>query len=169
MIQPESFYQDNDYPDPKRKRRMWQAIESETQPRKRRFVLIADARSFAYGIAASVVLYFASVGVYNTVRDSMMKSAPADVRLDAAYRSAVRDLEDVVPEAVSQMKTGDNMKEYVDLSTMQLREIDSAIVSLRSEIREGDLSPMKQQRLRHLYSTKLKVLEEMIERGEIAL
>src|SRR5579862_3288666 len=166
MITPETFYSGDDYPGSHRKKEMWNAVNKRTEPHEARMF---DTKSFAYGIAASIVLYFASVGAYTTAKQAMVKSQPAEVRLDNAYQSAVQELEMVVPQAVTQLRGTETMRQYVDLRTAQLKEIDSAIVDLRSEISTGDLSAMKQERLRHLYSMKLRVLQAMIEKGEIKL
>jgi hypothetical protein len=172
MIDKKIFYSNNEHPHRNAKGRMWNAIESETQPHRHIFSLIPDRRSFYFGVAATVLLYFASIGAYSTVHQIMVRSEPADIRLDAAYRSAIGELEEVVPQAVEQIKSTPNMpslKDYVDGRMAQLADIDKAILALRAEIHDGDLSPLKQQRLRGLYTMKLQVLQEMIEKGDIQL
>jgi len=51
----------------------------------------------------------------------------------------------------------------------QLTLINVAIANLRKETNGKDLSPLKRERLRGLYSQELRILQEMIEEGDIEL
>jgi hypothetical protein len=169
MIKPEQFYQQNDLPDKGTKARMWRNIRNATQRPAFSFLSIADKRSFIWGMAASVIMYFASVGIYTTVRQSVQNSRPQVVRLDAAYQSAIKEFENVVPQIVSNVGTNPGGASYVAVRKEQLLKIDGAITGLKMESTGADLSSLKQKKLRELYSMKLKVLQEMIENGEIEL
>ena len=52
------------------------------------------------------------------------------------------------------------------MKQQQLDLIDQAIRELRSNIARTDLSPVKQSRLRQLYSLKLQVLQDLLEHGD---
>ena len=61
------------------------------------------------------------------------------------------------------------LEEILSTREDQLRSLDAAIVDLKNEVNGHDLSPLKRARLRQLYSLKLRVIQEMIEQGEIEL
>ncbi|MFI5252213.1 MAG: hypothetical protein ACHQQQ_07255 [Bacteroidota bacterium] len=169
MITPEKFYDKTDLPDRARKIRMWQNIRQEIHKPKFLSLYVADTRSFIWGMAAAVLIYFASVGVYTTVRQSIQNSQPQVVRLDAAYQSAIKEFENVVPIAGAGGSANPGEVNYITLRKDQLSKIDGAITGLKSESMGADLSTLKQQKLRELYTMKLKVLQEMIENGEVEL
>jgi len=169
MIQPDTFYQPDDHPSKQSKIRMWSAIQRETGSRKGSVFAIADFRSFAYGIAAAALLYFASVGVYSTVRQSFENSKPQVVRLDEAYQSAIEDIEKFVPQVTYSNAITEPDKNYLEDRKDQLKKIDLAIEEFKHDIGSGDCSPRTQQRLRQLYSMKLSVLQELIDKGEKVL
>jgi hypothetical protein len=169
MIDPGKFYTHNDLPDRPAKARMWQNIKKEIQPSKHLPLYVVDKRSFIWGVAASVIIYFTSVGIYATVKQSLQNSQPQVVKFDAAYQSAINEFERVVPQTVSNSAADPNAKNYISVRKEQLSKIDDAITGLRSESAGADLSSLKQKKLRELYSMKLKVLQEMIENGEIEL
>ena len=162
-----TFYTQEDHPSPEQKRRMWRAVRPGASRKRSVLMFIPDARSFAYGIAASVFIYFSAVGVLSTVRNSIAGAKPDAVRLDEAYQSAIEQFERVVPRLVASKdaKTGPALAER----EAELSRMNAAIAELRLATGEGDLSPLKQRRLRQLYSLKLQVLQEMIENGEVEL
>ena len=91
------------------------------------------------------------------------------MKLDAAYQSAIEEFERVVPQIVSIGGNNPGEINYFTIRKEQLLKIDDAIAGLRSESSGSDLSSLKQKKLRELYSMKLKVLQEMVENGEIEL
>jgi hypothetical protein len=169
MIDAGKFYTHDDLPERSAKFRMWANIKKEIQQSKYSASYVVDKRSFVWGVAASVIIYFTSVGVYTTVRQSMQNSRPQVVKFDAAYQSAINEFERVVPQTVSNSAADPNTKNFITIRKEQLSKIDEAIAGLRSESAGADLSSLKQKKLRELYGMKLKVLQEMIENGEIEL
>ena len=169
MIAPGEFYDRRDIPSPGAKKRMWKKIHSGIRERRRVSWFIADRKSFAYGMAASVIIYFSAVGIYSTARESIRNSQPSVIRLDAAYQSAIEQLENVMPQVVSASAPDEKSANYLSVRKEQLRKLDAAIAELKSGNTGRDISPMLQKRLRQLYSLKLSVLQEMIENGEIEL
>lgn len=169
MINQEQFYKESDYPSGDRRKKMWGTIEREIRPEKKSFLFVQDRMSFVYGIAASVILYFTAVGVVSTVRNSIANAQPEVVRLDEAYRSAIEQFEQVAQRDVV-ASTGDpRVASYISAREEQLQKLNSAINELRLETKHSDVSPLKQKRLRQLYSLKLHILQEMVENGEIDL
>jgi hypothetical protein len=169
MIDPGKFYTHDELPDRSAKTRMWQNITRELRHAKYPLSYVVDKRSFFWGVAASVIIYFTSVGIYTTVKQSVQNSRPDVVKLDAAYQSAINEFERVVPQTVSNTVADPNAKNYIVVRKEQLSKINEAIAGLRSESTGADLSSLKQRKLRELYGMKLKVLQEMIENGEIEL
>src|SRR5882672_5917746 len=113
MMPPEQFYDDTETPSRQAKARMWRRIKREAGWHGIRSFFITDVRSFAWGMAATVVLYFASVGAYTTARQAMQNSQPAAVQLDAAYQSAIQDLEKGVQRVLAKTDAGPNELNYL--------------------------------------------------------
>ena len=167
MIHPDTFYSENDHPGPHQIKSMWARIKNEISP-SRKFFFLSDRRSFLYGMAASIVLMFTAVGLYTTLKGAIELSQPQAVKLDRAYQSAIREFEEVMFQAVGGNQNELN-KELVLTRKEHLQLLDAAISELKQETNSNDLSSLKRARLRQLYSLKLKLLQEMVEQGEIEL
>ncbi len=169
MIGPEKYYSQDDMPDSKTQNKMWNEIQKEIHPAKRTLFMIPDRRSFLYGIAASILIYLSSVGIYHLAIDFLERSQPPVVRIDNAYTSAIMEFERVIPistPAVTQSQQSLGRKKVWE---EQLKLLDNAIKELRIETNHNDWSLLKQARLRNLYSIKLQILQKMIEQGDIEL
>ena len=167
MIDKSKFYSDDDSPTKKQHKEIWNGIIRNINPRKKAFFHISDMRSFYYGIAASFVFIFASIGVYTTAKNVLCNMKPEEVKLDNAHQSAIHEFQKVVPLFELASQKSENVKAFVNLKEEQLRFIDENISIIKGETRTTDLSPLKQLRLRQLYAAKLKVLQEIIDKGEI--
>jgi hypothetical protein len=132
-------------------------------------MLVNDRRSFLYGMAATVLLGLALVGAWTIAQQAFENSRPQPLRLEEAYVSAIHEFELVVPSV--DVNTAQYSRDTGQLSQRhaQLRLVDAAITELRRQTNGTDLSPMKRERLRDLYSRKLQILQQMIEEGEIEL
>jgi len=164
MTTPQEFYSPSEEPTRREHDAMWRRISGGFAPSERQHLLTFERRSFLFGMAATLVLMFAVVGVYTTVNTAIEKAQPAAVQIDNAYRSAIDEFEKV---AVRYDRPGAS-----DLATSrqnQLQLLESAIGSLRSETNSHDISPMMRSRLRELYSKKLALLQVMVEQGDIEL
>ena len=161
MISPEQFYDKSDTPSGGTKNRIWRGVRRALRSRRTSLFLMPERRSFLYGMAASLILYFAGVGLLGTITGALEGARPHDVRLDEAYMSAIRELEKMMPQTAG--------GEYVTARQDQLSKLDDAIAVLWKEAQRGDLSSLKQQRLRQLYGMKLQILQSVIENGSIAL
>lgn len=173
MIDPEQFYAPSDAPSPESRRRMWSNIEARLRPQGRLW-LVLERRSFALGMAASVLLLLAAYGAVSAVERLVDRSRPAALRVDQAYRAAIREFEMLASEppraqTVNSQDAAVPRQEIFRSRQDELRSIDEGIASLRSEMTSGDASPVKRARLRDLYAKKLIVLQNMIEQGEITL
>ena len=163
MISPERFYAPEASPGDEAKRRIWRNVKKGLKHPKRVLPLINDRRSFLLGMAASLIVYFTAVGIISTLRVSFENSRPHPIRLDQAYMNAIREFEKVIP------RTASAGGEYLSARQDQLVTLDAAIETLWKEADRGDLSPLKQLRLRQLYGIKLQSLQSMIENGDISL
>lgn len=169
MITPDEFYTRGELPSTEGRERMWSSIEAEIRTRKRSLLFIPDRRSFVYGIAASILIYFTAVGVYTTVRNAIVSAQPEAIRLDEAYQSAIEQFERIVPAVTSNGPVDERRENLLTMRKEQLNKLNEAINELKRETLANDVSPLKQKRLRNLYSMKLQVLQDMIENGEIEL
>ena len=169
MINPNNMYREDDFPTGEERNSMWRKIEKSIAPVRTPIFFIHDRRSFVYGIAAAFVLYFASFGAWQAVKQQMEGDLPVEIKVDQAYRSAIGALEEVIPVALPHQQTTPQDSGILSARQQQLQLLDTAIINLRKETGANDLSPVLRARLRQLYSLKLQVLQHMIEHGEIEL
>ena len=169
MIGPEKYYSKDDMPDRKTKDKMWNEIQKEIHLVKRTLFMIPDRRSFFYGIAASILIYLSSVGIYHLISGIEERSQPMVIRLDEAYMSAISGFERVMPAITAAKAQSSQLFDQINGRKLQLKLLDEAIEELRREINHRDISPIKRSRLRNLYSMKLQILQKMIEQGDIDL
>ncbi len=169
MISPDDFYTEADRPAQSAKAKIWQRIEQTLPARKTPLLVIHDKRSFAYGIAASFILYLAGVGAFNLIKQSVEAAQPPEARLERAYQSAIREFESVVPSLVSQAGDAQHQLGKLQSREQQLKLVNEAIAGLRFDIEQHGPSSVTSSRVRELYSLKLQILQRMIENGEIEL
>lgn len=169
MIEENRYYEEDELPDLKQKNRMWKNIETGLKPKRKVVFRIKDMTSFYYGIAASFVLIFAAIGVYSTARQFLYNSKPNEQKLNTAYQSAVKEFERVIPVALATMPQSENTREFIAAKKEQLNYLDAAIEEVKRESGTTDITPLKQIRLRQLYFSKLKVLQEIIDKGDVEL
>lgn len=169
MIESEKYYSKEDEPNIKTRKNMWDKIQKEIYPLKHTLFMILDRRSFLYGIAASIIIYLSSVGIYHLIIDIEERSQPMVIRLDEAYISAISEFERVMPVITTAKAQSSQSLDQINGRKEQLKLLDEAIEELRGEINHRDISPLKRARLRNLYSIKLQILQKMIEQGDIEL
>ncbi|MBI3585735.1 MAG: hypothetical protein HY088_01230 [Ignavibacteriales bacterium] len=167
-MKPEEYYQPNDLPDNTTKSILWHAIEKEIAPHRFSLFAINDKRSFAYGIAAALVLYLSTVGAFTLIKQLIENGQPSVVQVDKAYQSAIYEFEKVMPRVTTISGSPQN-SDVLLARKDQLKLLDTAINEFKSETQNTDLSPLKRTKLRQLYSLKLQILQQMIENGEIEL
>jgi len=166
MINKDEYYMENS-PDQKTKNRIWKNIEKNIKPERRSLFDFRLFPGFYYGMAASVILFFTCYGIYSFGKSVLYEMKPEELKLNTAYTTAIREFEKVVPAAVS---AGNYyQKDLLGSKMEQLNQIESAILELKRETYNNDLTPLKQLHLRQLYVTKLKILLEIIEQGEVTL
>jgi len=169
MIGSEKYYSKEDEPDTKTRKNIWDKIQKEIYPAKHTLFMIPDRRSFLYGIAASIIIYLSSVGMYHLISDIEERSQPMVIRLDEAYISAISEFERVIPAFAAAKAQSSESLDQINGRKKQLKLLDGAIEELGREINHRDLSTLKRARLRNLYSMKLQILQKMIEEGDIEL
>lgn len=168
MIDPKQFYSNNDSPNKVMQRKMWNRISDTLFPVSNIKTVSFDRRSFIYGIAASFILMFTSIGIYSSAMMLIEKSQPKEIRTDKAYQTAIREFEKVInTSSVSSGSTSPN--DLASLRKLKLQYLNEAIDRLKTETNSHDLSSLKRQRLHELYNMKLTVLQEMLQQGEIEL
>jgi hypothetical protein len=168
MMTPDDFYTDKDHPGTIRTNRMWKRISAELFQERTEYRIRFDRKSFLYGVAASFILYFAGLGAAGSIQRYIEQTQPAEVRTDKAYRSAIKEFEQIVLTS----ETGTVQEGKDDLAALRrirLQYLNSAIEELRSEMGTNDLSPLKRQRLNRFYDLKLTLLQDMLRQGELHL
>ena len=168
MIDPKKFYGEKDHPESGTKQRLWNGISQRLSVSNRSRLFVFDRKSFLYGMAASFILMFTIVGMYSTTKFFAERSQPQEIKTDRAYQPAIREFESV---AFSVQKTsGSSVQDNLSLQRQQrLTYLNGAIDELKEGLNSHDLSPLKRQRLLNLYNLKLKLLQEMIQKGDIEL
>lgn len=169
MIKPEEFYDEGGSPRGRQKAKMWKIIRRNTTTMSSRSLMMWDRRSFAFGMAASLVLGLALYGGLSIVRQAVEASRPQPLRLEQAYVSAIREFEEVVPSLRVKGSQTVLVTGQLTQRREQLKLIDEAISAVRRQTNGTDLSPLKRDYLRQLYSKKLQILQQMMEEGEIEL
>lgn len=169
MISPSEFYADEDYPTRGEKSAMWGRIRGTREGGRPSMWNGFERRSFLFGMAAAIVLMFASVGVYTTIQNAIQISQPAVIQIDRAYRSAIDEFERIAVRYDAQADDDLTTAGLAASRQEQLEILETAISALRSETNSGDISPLVRSRLRELYSKKLALLQIMVEQGEIVL
>lgn len=167
MIEKSKFYSENDNPSKNQQKKIWKGVRRNINQERKLIFRISDTRSFYYGVAASFLFLFASIGVYTTAKNMLYNMKPEEVKLDNAYQAAIKEFQKVVPSYEHASHKSENIKVFVNMKEEQLKYLDENIATIRREMGTTDLSPLKQMYLRQLYAAKLKVLLEIIGNGEI--
>jgi hypothetical protein len=169
MIKPDDFYNSGDSPSAKQKEAMWAEIRSHRPAPGSVTSLVWDRRSFAFGMAASLILGLALYGGWSILREALEASRPQPLRLEQAYVSAIREFEQIVPASGAGASQSTRAVGQLTKRREQLELVDRAIADLRLQTNGTDLSPLKRDKLRQLYGMKLQILQQMIEEGEIEI
>jgi hypothetical protein len=148
---------------------MWRRIRRHAAPLQPDTWFVSDRRSFLLGMAATIVLGLAFVGAWNLARQAFENAQPQPLRLEQAYVSAIEEFEHVLPFVTARISQTPQAKGELTQRSQQLSLVDAAISELRLQTNGTDLSPLKRERIRQLYAMKLRILQQMIEKGEIEL
>lgn len=169
MIRPDEFYRKDEQLSSSQEGKIWKSVKREFGRWEGFGARAADARSFVLGMAAMLALLFLGLGGYGITTRSLEQSKPIVLRIDDAYRNAIATFEEVLPAYAATFSSSKADSLGILSRTEQLKRVDEAIGELRGSVALHDLSPMKREKLRELYSLKLKILQEMIEKGEVEL
>lgn len=166
MKRNDNFYDKKDIPKNYQKRRIWNNVARELikdYSDKRKYI---EWRSFALGLAAAVILFFTSIGIYTVVNSISEKQKPHIVHLTEAYKTTVSKLENMIPENIKSGQTV-NIDDEILPKKERLTYVNEAINDLQNEYNKNDYSRLKLERLYSLYKMKLEILEEIIAMEEI--
>ncbi|MBI5472756.1 MAG: hypothetical protein HY961_10475 [Ignavibacteriae bacterium] len=169
MISPEDFYSNKDLPSRATKKAMWRRIEQALPRPHAPLLMVSDRRSFVYGMAAAFVLYLAGVGAFNLIKQSIEAAQSPEVRLEKAYQSAIGELESIVPSYVTRTMDAPHEQGKQHSREQQLTLVNEALAGIRYEIDRNGPSSVTSERVRDLYSLKLRILQQMVENGDIEL
>ncbi len=166
MMDQNEFYAKKDIPGSFKKKKMWIKISRELSKNNSEDIQFIDWRSFSFGIAAAVILFFTSVGIYTVINSIAENQKPQIVQLTDAYRSTISRLENILPENIKSNRPVD-VDEKILPKKEKLIYVNEAISELQSEHNKNDYSKLKLERLYSLYKMKLEILEEIIAMEEI--
>lgn len=161
MIDKKDFYDNNDSPDSGTRSRIWKNVKREIDERKQPHYKI-DFRSFAFGMAAAVILFFTFIGVRTTFLNYMENTKPIDERINQVYLETINKFENKLPIILADRKRSVKLDDMIDVQQEELQSINEAIKDLKSYKESFDQSPIKQRRLRELYKMKLEIINEII-------
>jgi hypothetical protein len=167
MIKPDEFYTHDDTPGPKIRAGLWQRIRTQAEPLRTRPWIIADTRSFIFGMAATVIAGLATVGAWTLGHQLFDNAQPQPLRLERAYVSAINEFENVLPIVTTSLSQAPRTRDALTERSRQLSFVDAAIRQLRLQTNGTDMSPLIRERQRQLYAMKLRILQQMIEQGDI--
>jgi hypothetical protein len=166
MISKREFYKKNDVPGSFGKSRMWNNIRKELISNYLAGDNSIEWRSFFYGIAAAVILFFTLVGFYTVLDTVSDNQKPQIVHITEAYRNTAAKLESIIPEKLMSDQSVD-IDEQLLPKKEKLIYVNEAISDLQTEYNKNDYSKLKLQRLYSLYKMKLEILEEIIAMEDI--
>lgn len=166
MINEKDFYEKNDSPGSFQKRKLWKNISREVFKDHSVEVNFIEWKSFSFGIAAAVIIFFVSVGIYTIINTITEKQKPQIVHLTEAYRTTVARLENILPERIYMERTVD-VDEQILPKKEKLVYVNEAINELQNEYNKNDYSKLKLERLYSLYKMKLEILEDIIAMEDI--
>jgi hypothetical protein len=161
MINKNNFYRKEDLPGEKSKRKMWKKIKKSGRDEFYRQPL--NKRSYLLGFVSAIVVLFAIIGIYTTVKNFIYTKQPDDIKINRAYADAIDRLENIIPASVERKDNSVRVDEILHARYEELKTLDTAIYDFSNGSGYRDLSPIKQKKLRELYRTKLKVLNNIIE------
>jgi hypothetical protein len=162
MIAPDNFYNHEDSPDHGERQRMWKRIlQTLPMPRRRVFV-IRDIRSFVYGMAATVVLGFAALGVAQFIHQLRQSSEGEQI---LAYQEAIRRFEAAV--TATAQTSGDEGNGRMASWNKEVDMVEQAIQDLRIDIRQKGSTPLKAAKLLKLYALKLQILQSIVDNSGV--
>lgn len=156
----------NSQPKEEELKSIWENIKPEIPEKKITLILIRDKTSFYYGIAASIIVFLAFNGLYQFVLDLNWNSKQDIQKAQIMYHEAVSRLEEI-PVLVSENR-GENSSGYIESRQKGLKLIDQRINELQNDIAKNPISSELQfDELRKLYSKKIDIIQQMLQKGEI--
>ena len=162
MKDKKTFYGD-DYSIPFRtKSRMWRNIKRELRPERKSILSVIEFRSFAFGMAAAVILFFTVVGVKTTLSGYIESKKPVTQKINNVYSETIDRFEKTLPIVSVDGSSSIKDQRLIPVKMEELRTIDEAITIFKDDMGKNDNSPVKQTKLRELYKMKLQILNELL-------
>lgn len=162
MIDKKEFYGNEATIPFRSKSRMWKNIKNELKPGHSGFFASIEYRSFAFGMAAAVILFFTSVGIKTTWENYMETRIPVNQKINTVYTDAIGKFESTLPVLVKGAVKSNRQERLLAVKKEELETIDEAIKLLNNDLAKNDNSPLIQSKLRELYGMKLKVIGEIL-------
>ncbi len=155
-----SFYSEEDFPSPIQKKGMWNQIEQKI-PKKKSTNNILHWRSFWIGNAAAVLLIFAGIGMFSTIKNLTSSSRQtANEQMYKTLSTATQQLQDLTPLLIQEAQ--EQNRPSIESTAAAIEEIDRLIDEIKSDITINGTSPAKESSLKRLYATKLDFYKEIL-------
>ena len=162
MIGKNKYYNNYELPDSKTQKRMWKSVQNEIKGDKRKLLPDIEFRSFSFGMAAAVIVFFTFVGIKAVLSNFIESKQPISQRVNEVYLDAINSFERKMPLILANKESSIKLDDLISVRQEQLRTIDEAITEFKKDEKESDQSPMKLRRLTELYKMKLDLLNEII-------
>lgn len=162
MIDKKTFYENESTIPIRTKSRMWKNIKKELMPERRSFFASIEYKSFAFGMAATIVLFFTFVGMKTTWENYVDRNMPVNQKINSVYMDAIGKFENTLPILVQGNTISNREERLLAVKREELKTIDDALNIIKSDLDKYDNSPLIQTKLRELYGIKLKVISEIL-------
>lgn len=153
----QNFYSDQELPTVHQKQQMWESIEQNLSP-LRKVIPLFHWKSFWIGNAAAILLFFAGIGVSNTIQN--FSGSTTDEQVYETLAIATHQLQELTPLLIKQANEPNQLA--LKSTASAITEIDKLIEEMKTDIQINGSSPAKETGLKRLYATKLEFYKEIL-------
>jgi len=163
MIDKQRFYSDEDSINNTTKKVIWKNIRKSIDKNKvPSRILVVDLRSFAYGIAFSVLILITALSAVKLYPQLFPGLRTEDVIIKNAYKSAADELEKSLPKFVNSLDESERIQELLNVRMDELNYINKAIRQYNIFVDNSDVTSIKEMRLIELYQLKIDIINRII-------
>ena len=166
MIDKKDFYEPDESISPSVKKELWKNINSSITPQKEKSFWSFEYRSFAFGMAATVILFFTFIGVKSTVSNFIYENKSYNEKINNSYQEVIGSFEKTLPLILANKERSIKLDDILSEKTEELKVINYAINEFKDNSNSIENSPIKEERIRKLYRMKLEIINDIIELEE---
>ncbi len=161
MIRRTEFYKEEDRITRVQKSRIWQAVHFQLFSGDLKSHFNFEWRNYTLGMATSVILFLAGIGVWTLIGDSRINAESELSLLNSTYSQAIYKLEKIAARKLSNSNVK-NLDELLQAKSERLNSVSNAISEIKTNKELREFETIKEKRLRQLYLMKLEILDEII-------